>query len=523
MPFASIAGAKKRRFPTKINDVPLTLSQINHLAEMFESLEKEKKVKTPMAVAITTFKKEFMVKEGKWVKRKKDENDTLLDVPDRTGFDIISFEGKFKIMNRDPWQLVMTVPTEEEAKEKIKELVAEAKKAQKMDDRVMRFDFARISEKHIDDSTGFLTIPAAVTRTGIFIYKKEDGSEFRELRTSDEVFKKDSMDTLKNKPVTNGHPSEMVTLDNAKRYMVGHTNDRADRNGILLETDITITDKQSIEQVDSGKKFLSCGYLCKLDHTPGVFKGEKYDAVQENISYNHIAIVNSPRAGEQAQMHLDDADAIMVIDLDKLDNKKQGGTMKKLKIDGKEIEVSDEVYAAFEKAGQLQTVTQKKLDDEVAAHKTDTDAKEKLQAKSDATEKENKDLKEKIGAGDNKDQVKKDARERIEVLKVAEKVCDEETVKKFDEMDNLEIKKTTLVADDKDLDLKDKTDEYINARFDILKERISKTDGTDGLGKSILHNREDGKIPDASKARFESMKHDSELWKQPLSSSNVKQ
>ena len=122
MPFASIAGAKKRRFPTKINDVPLTLSQINHLADMFDSLEKAGEVKSPMAVAITTFKKEFMVQEGKWVKRKKDARGDFLDVPSRTGFDIISFEGKFKIMNRDPWQLILTVATEEEAKTKIKEL-----------------------------------------------------------------------------------------------------------------------------------------------------------------------------------------------------------------------------------------------------------------------------------------------------------------------------------------------------------------------------------------------------------------
>lgn len=527
MPFGSIKAAKSRRFPVKINDISLTLGQINILSDMFDAIKAEGDTKEPMAVSISTFKKQFKVEAGRFVKKKKDAKGDFLDMPDQTGFDIVKFQGKFRVVNRDPWELVITVATEEEARAKVKEFEAEAKKAIKSDDnKVLRFDFARIRDKHIDGNTGFLTTTAIATRTGIFVYRKADGGIFKELRTDEEVFKKDSMDSLKNKPLTNGHPQQMVGLDNASRLMVGHTSSRSEKVGDLLETDITITNKEVIEQVDSGKKFLSCGYWCELDHTPGVFKGEKYDAIQKNISYNHVAIVSNPRAGDQAQLHLDDADAVMVIDLDTLDDNKNpsGGTgsMKKIKIDGKEYEVTDEVFAAFEKAGKLQKETKDSLDKEVTDHKATKDEKEKLQAKHDASEKENKELKEKKDAQPDKEQQKKDVNERISVLEVGKKVCDEEAQKKFDEMDNIEIKKAVLTADDKDLDLKEKTDEYINARFDIIKETLEKTDGTDRLGGSILKNRQDGKIPDTTKAREDSMKTDGESWKQPCSATSQK-
>ncbi|MCP4051067.1 MAG: DUF2213 domain-containing protein [bacterium] len=53
---------------------------------------------------------------------------------------------------------------------------------------------------------GFLRLPAKVTRTGIFIYRKADGSLVKELRPSDEVFNADSLTSLLGKPLTNNHP-----------------------------------------------------------------------------------------------------------------------------------------------------------------------------------------------------------------------------------------------------------------------------------------------------------------------------
>jgi hypothetical protein len=53
---------------------------------------------------------------------------------------------------------------------------------------------------------GFLRIPAAVTRVGVFNYKQPDGSVIRELRLPEEVFNPDSLSSLKSIPITNDHP-----------------------------------------------------------------------------------------------------------------------------------------------------------------------------------------------------------------------------------------------------------------------------------------------------------------------------
>jgi hypothetical protein len=38
------------------------------------------------------------------------------------------------------------------------------------------------------------------------------------------------------------------------------------------------------------RKEISLGYTCQLDPTPGIFKGQAYDAVQKNIEINHVAL-----------------------------------------------------------------------------------------------------------------------------------------------------------------------------------------------------------------------------------------
>ena len=49
-----------------------------------------------------------------------------------------------------------------------------------------------------------------------------------------------------------------------------------------------------------------------LEFTPGEYNGQKYDAIQKNITNNHIAIVWKGRAGKNASLRLDENDAILL-------------------------------------------------------------------------------------------------------------------------------------------------------------------------------------------------------------------
>ena len=50
------------------------------------------------------------------------------------------------------------------------------------------------------------------------------------------------------------------------------------------------------------------GYNLDLIEEPGVWKGQPYDAIQTNIVINHLALVASARAGEQARLNIDGSD-----------------------------------------------------------------------------------------------------------------------------------------------------------------------------------------------------------------------
>ena len=172
---------------------------------------------------------------------------------------------------------------------------------------------------------GFLEVRAYTARTGVQKYKKKDGTYLREYRPEQEVFTDKNIEALKTSPVTNGHPPEMVTPENSKRYMVGFPTKgvrKIDNDGPekYLETWLTITDKDAIAAIKAGKAEVSNGYSVELDWTPGLYKGENYDAVQRKIVNNHIAIVWHARAGGNVRLHLDAEDAIVaddeVLDMD---------------------------------------------------------------------------------------------------------------------------------------------------------------------------------------------------------------
>lgn len=175
-----------------------------------------------------------------------------------------------------------------------------------------RYDTVKLGPpRRLDD--GRLIVDATLTRTGVFVYRNPDGSERREYRAPDVVFKKDSLESLKLAPVTNGHPPVMVNAENAKTYTIGQVGESVRRDGNHVVATIVVNDAATIAEMERGKQETSCGYGCDLDETPGVSPdGERYDARQMNVTYNHLAIVEAGRAGS-ARVRMDGADALIEI------------------------------------------------------------------------------------------------------------------------------------------------------------------------------------------------------------------
>jgi hypothetical protein len=196
------------------------------------------------------------------------------------------------------------------------------------------------------DDNGFLTVPARVTKAGVFPYVR--GSKVVQvLRPADEVFKADSLATLAMKPVTDEHPDQnYVDAATARKHQVGSsgdsvavvTSDGAPVDGTpsdpnaAARVQLVITDAEVVRKVLSGKRTFSAGYSCKIVDEAGEWNGKPYQQKQVDIRYNHIALVANPRLGRD--MAIADAASICY---DSNHQEPQSMKFKKQTIGGKEF------------------------------------------------------------------------------------------------------------------------------------------------------------------------------------------
>lgn len=142
-----------------------------------------------------------------------------------------------------------------------------------------------------------------VTSTGIFEYQNPDGTTRRELRLPEEVFDSDSLGSYKGKPVILTHEAGVVDKRNVDQEHIGTILSEGYQDGENVRAEIIIHDTDIMKK--SGLRELSLGYSLDLDRTPGVWKGQPYDAIQRNIRINHLALVDKARAGEKARLNID--------------------------------------------------------------------------------------------------------------------------------------------------------------------------------------------------------------------------
>ena len=315
---------------------------------------------------------------------------------------------------------------------------------------------------------GFLVVPARISRTGIQEYlavemgltDRDPGDIIKVYRPEEEVFSDLSLESFKNKPVTDNHPPELVNSKNSKVYTVGMSGHEVTRDGMFVKTVLHITDESAIKNVESGKVELSNGYTADIDWTPGVTPdGENYDAVQRNIKGNHIAIVERGRAGPACRV------------ADNLPTSGDKVIMAKITIDGVDFEVSDQAAQAVgklqaklkdseEKLQEKEDEFQEKEDEMEEQQKEAQKAQDSLQAQLD-------DAKSKIPTTDTLDKL---ASERAQLVDTVRKVCpDIEWKGKDAETLRREVVATKCPT----VNMDSVSADYIAARFDMLVESVS--------------------------------------------------
>lgn len=314
----------------------------------------------------------------------------------------------------------------------------------------LRYDRATIKAEVTDE--GFLVDSPIVGRVGIQLYKNADGTVRREFRPPEEVFKADSLNSFVGKPITDGHPAEMVNAKNAKSLLVGAIHTEGKQDGDNVVAGITIHDADMIDKImKGGKRELSLGYKVDIDEISGLWNGQEYDAIQRNIRINHLAIVPRGRAGN-ARLNLDRLDAESIITGETMPE-----NLSRVRLDtGLEYQAEAEVVQAFEK---------------MRADKVEADAHiDELQKQLDSVAAERDTLKSQVASADK---VRADAleaaRAEIKARAILEKSAEAFKIDCADKSDR-EIKEAVIKSKRADADLSGKSDDYINAAFDLTVE-----------------------------------------------------
>lgn len=168
--------------------------------------------------------------------------------------------------------------------------------------RVQRLDSIALDKTFFTEEGYFVDHPI-VTSVGIFEYTNPDGSTRRELRLPEDVFAAKSLASYKGKPIIITHDAGYVDKENVEEETIGTILSEGYQDGDDVRAEIIIHDADAMKSC--GLRELSLGYNLRLEETAGEWNGQPYDAIQRDIVINHLALVGSARAGEQARLNID--------------------------------------------------------------------------------------------------------------------------------------------------------------------------------------------------------------------------
>ena len=373
---------------------------------------------------------------------------------------------------------------------------------------VSRYDRAPIRSGGERTSQGFLRAPATLTRAGVLVYRRGDGTEQRELRPEDEVFAPESLASARSIPVTHLHPlAGEVDAKSARAETVGWTGDTIERQDALVSGSVVIIDADLSAQVEAktlGE--ISMGYRCEMEHVAGVDPVHgPYDAIQRKIRYNHAALLapGDGRAGPEARVRLDAADAVE-LDANPKSAVQQSHVVVKRKTTREDrmlIKIAGVDFDLDNAAAQAVQAEMTRLD---AASKALEAERDKLAGKAEALEAD-------LAKANDPVRVDSAVAEKLALIEKARKVLGASAEVKGSPR---EIMEQCLRHDRKDIVLDGKSDAHVEGRFEALLERSTETrvDGVSPVGAALAAHAEPT-VRKGDAARAAMLERNRNAWK----------
>lgn len=313
---------------------------------------------------------------------------------------------------------------------------------------------------------GYLIAAVKCARTGIQYYTGDElGRPELDVvpvyRPEAEVFDKDSLASYVGKPCTDNHPSVAVDSENWKELSIGSIHEGVLREGEYVRIPITLMDAETVEKVEAGKREISMGYTMSLDWTPGTTPGgESFEAVQRNIRINHLAIVDKGRAGSECRVG--DGDTWATAPSPNNNNlptkDTMSDTLQEVTVDGLPIKTTGQGAAAIAKLQKDNDSLQAKVDAADTDHAKAIAEKDKELAAKDAEI----DKLKKAQVDDA--ELDRRAEARASLISDASRLAKDAD---FKGMTDADIRKEAVKAVYGEDAVKDKSEAYIEARFDV--------------------------------------------------------
>lgn len=148
---------------------------------------------------------------------------------------------------------------------------------------------------------------ANITKANICPYRGEEIPGWEELGLDqNRIYQllRDPDELAKGAETSNGvqllQKHEPVSAEDHKPYdTVGSLGTDAEFDGTYVTNSLFVNAKSAIAGIESEeKRELSAGYHYRPDMTPGNFRGSRYDGVMRDIVFNHVALVEDGRAGD---------------------------------------------------------------------------------------------------------------------------------------------------------------------------------------------------------------------------------
>lgn len=358
-----------------------------------------------------------------------------------------------------------------------------------------KFYFPETERTYTDE--GYLIVPATISRPGCQLYKAielvptEDSlpMEYRPsdpivvYRPPEEVFRQESVDSFKNIAVTNNHPPEFLNSKNHKQYSVGiMLSDVHPEDDKYIKGTIKITDYETINDVKDGKVDVSAGYHSEIVFEKGITpEGEDYQAIQKNISGNHVAIVARGRAGSEVCLAdgldrpSEATESIVAEGIKRQSGTEASETRGENKRKKKSSEEEEEEYGIDGVPGDNMLSP---FGDEKSTSNEDENKNKKKElemqladamTKIDELEKANEKLASQVLDQASIDTLVED---RMQLIDACAKLVDGID---YTGKSNLDLKKEVLSSKMPDMDLNDKSADYVNAAFDVMRAGIKDT------------------------------------------------